>query len=221
MQRRIVLTGVSRGCGLALARFFNEAGHLVWGCGRSPRPATLPAGVHYERLDVRDAESVAAWAKACEKEGVPDLVVNNAAIINRSAPLWKLNPDEIASVLDVNIKGVANVIWAFAPALIRAGAGVLVNFSSGWGRSTSPEVAPYCAAKWGVEGLSRAVAQELPDGVFCVALNPGIIDTEMLRSCFGSSAAAYPTPEQWARVAGPFILSLGKKDNGRSVDLPV
>ena len=75
---------------------------------------------------------------------------------------------------------------------------MIVNFSSGWGRSTSAEVAPYCATKWAIEGLSQALAQELPKGMACVALNPGIIDTEMLRSCFGESAASYPDAAEWA-----------------------
>src|SRR5262249_21389378 len=84
--------------------------------------------------------------------------------------------------------------------MIRRGAGVIVNFSSGWGRSTAAEVAPYCASKWAIEGLTRALAQELPAGVAAVPLNPGIIDTDMLRSCVGGDAGGYPAPR---RAAGP------------------
>ena len=69
--------------------------------------------------------------------------------------------------------------------------GVIVNFSSGWGRSTAPEVAPYCATKWAIEGLTQALAEELPAGMAAVPLNPGIINTEMLQSCFGAGAAGY------------------------------
>lgn len=58
-------------------------------------------------------------------------------------------------------------------------------------------MAPYCASKWAVEGLTRSVAKELPPGIAVVALNPGVINTEMLQSCFGSSASTYPTPESW------------------------
>ena len=53
-----------------------------------------------------------------------------------------------------------------------------------------------------------------------VALNPGIINTEMLRSCFGSGAASHPKPAAWAKSAGPFLLTLTAKDNGRSLDVP-
>ena len=105
-------------------------------------------------------------------------------------------------MIDVNIKGVANVIRHFVPAWSRERSGVIVNFSSGWGRSTSPEVAPYCATKWAIEGLTQALAQELPKGMAAVALNPGIIDTDMLRSCFGDSAGLYPDAEKWGRAGG-------------------
>ncbi|GAB4251384.1 MAG: SDR family NAD(P)-dependent oxidoreductase [Candidatus Methylacidiphilales bacterium] len=219
MKRHILLTGASRGCGLALACFFHREGHAVSACGRSARPSDLPEGIGYERLDVREARAVEAWAESLRNKPAPDLVINNAAVINRSAPLWELSQEETDLVFDINIKGTVNVIRAFAPRLIQAGRGIFVNFSSGWGRSTSPEVAPYCATKWAIEGLSQALAQELPAGLASIALNPGIINTEMLRSCFGSGAAAYPDPEAWAEKAGPFLLKLSAKDNGRSLDV--
>ena len=69
--------------------------------------------------------------------------------------------------------------------------------------------------------MGGADAQELEgSGVIAVSLNPGIIDTEMLRSCFGSGAAHYPDPEAWVKSAGPFLLSLGVKQHGRSVNVP-
>jgi hypothetical protein len=101
----------------------------------------------------------------------------------------------------------------------RAGKGVIVNMSSGWGRSVAPDVAPYCASKWAIEGLTKALAQELPDGMAAVPLNPGVIDTDMLRTCFQDGASSYPKADAWARTAGPFILGLGPKDNGRSLSV--
>ena len=120
----------------------------------------------------------------------------------------------------MNLEGVVNVIRHFVPAMVERGSGVIVNFSSGWGRSTDAEVAPYCATKWAIEGLTQALAQELPSGLAAIALNPGIINTEMLQSCFGTSASAYPTPEQWAKKAVPFLLGLGPKHNGRPLTAP-
>jgi len=97
--------------------------------------------------------------------------------------------------------------------------GVIVNFSSGWGRSTDAEVAPYCATKWAIEGLTRSLAQELPAGMTAVPLNPGIIDTDMLRSSFGGSAGGYPSPAEWAKRAAPFLLKIGPADNGQPLSV--
>ncbi|GAB4846634.1 hypothetical protein Ancab_025640 [Ancistrocladus abbreviatus] len=78
-------------------------------------------------------------------------------------------------------------------------------------------VAPYCASKWAVEGLSRSVAKELSGSVAIIALSPGMVHTEMLESCFGSSANVYPTPDEWAPRAATMILNLTAADNGASL----
>ena len=88
------------------------------------------------------------------------------------------------------------------PVMIERGKGIIVNFSSGWGRSTSPEVAPYCASKWAIEGLSQALAQELPRGLAAMALNPGVINTRMLQTCWGEHASSYEDADNWARNRG-------------------
>ena len=69
-------------------------------------------------------------------------------------------------------------------------------------------------------GLTRALAQELPKGMAAVPLNPGIIDTDMLRSTFGGSSRSYPSPEAWSERAVPFLLGLGPKDNGKPLTAP-
>ena len=96
---------------------------------------------------------------------------------------------------------------------------MVVNFSSEWGRSASADVAPYCTSKWAIEGLSRALADDFPDGLASVALSPGVIDTEMLRSCLPAIAPSCPSPEQWAEAAVPYILSLGPDHNGASLSV--
>ena len=162
-----------------------------------------------------------AWAgRLLSSHGPPDLVLNNAGVINRNARLWEVSALEFSQVMDVNVKGVANVIRHFVPEMIKRKRGIIVNFSSGWGRSTDAEVAPYCASKWAIEGLTQAFAQELPSGLAAVALNPGIINTEMLQSCFGGSASGYLSPEEWAKSAVPFLLKLGPGDNGKQLTAP-
>jgi NAD(P)-dependent dehydrogenase (short-subunit alcohol dehydrogenase family) len=219
--RLVAITGVTRGLGHALAERLARAGHTVVGCGRSAEAiahqgAALGRPHDLAALDVTHDTAVRAWAERILAEhGPPDLLINNAALINANAPLWEVPVAEFDRVIDVNIKGVVNVIRQFVPAMIARGSGVIVNLSSGWGRSTAPEVAPYCATKWAIEGLTAAMAQELPRGLAVVAVNPGIIDTDMLRSCFGPSASEYPSPTRWAEAAVPFLLGLGPKDNGK------
>lgn len=225
MKRRVVLTGATRGLGRAMAERFIALGHHVIGCGRGAKHVEELTKRHpshaFATVDVADAARVKAWADdVLARHGAPDLLLNNAALINANAPLWEVPADEFDRLIDVNVKGVANVIRAFVPAMRKRGTGVIVNFSSGWGRSTSPEVAPYCASKWAIEGLTRALAQELPRGLAAVPLNPGIIDTEMLRSCFGGDAASYPSPERWAEKAVPFLLELGPRHNGQALTAP-
>ena len=226
MAKRIVITGVTRGIGRGLTEEFARLGHTVIGCGRSADPvdalqSALGQPHDIAAVDVIDDRAVADWTKrTLAAHGAPDLLINNAAIINRNSRLVDVPAAEFDAVIDINIKGVANVTRHFAPAMIERNHGVIVNLSSGWGRSTSPDVAPYCATKWAIEGLSKAMADELPSGMACVPLSPGVVNTEMLQSCFGGGADTARKPDAFAKVAAPFLLALGPKDNGQSLTVP-
>lgn len=201
-------------------------GWQIAGCGRSAAgveamAAELGTDHFFGVADVADDRSVSAFARAALSAiGPPDLLVNNAALMNDPAPLWEVAAGEFDGLTAVNINGVANVVRHFVPAMVGRGSGVVVNMSSGWGRSTSPEVAPYCATKWAVEGLTSALAQELPDGLAAVALNPGVIDTDMLRRCWADGAGAYEKPGDWAARAVPLLEGLSAEDNGRALTVP-
>ena len=222
----VVITGVARGLGRALAEGFAAEGHQVVGCSRSKNKIAelgkaLGHSHSFSVVDVRDDDAVRDWASTAIKEaGAPDLLLNNAAVINKSKFLWDVSATEFDAVIDTNIKGVTNVIRHFLPSMAREQSGVIVNFSSGWGRSASPEVAPYCATKWAVEGLTQSLAQELPEGMAAVPFNPGIINTQMLRSCFGPSASDFLSPTEWAEATIPFLLNLGAQHNGQSLTAP-
>jgi NAD(P)-dependent dehydrogenase (short-subunit alcohol dehydrogenase family) len=225
VSKLIVLTGCTRGLGRALVAPFAAAGHTVVGCGRSEKHVAelskqLPAPHTFAAVDVTDAAAVSAWAASVlAAHGPPDLLVNNAAVMNTPAVLWEVPAEEFDRLIDVNIKGIANVIRAFVPAMVARKKGVIVNLSSGWGRSTSPEVAPYCASKFAVEGLTKALAAELPSGMAAVPLNPGVIDTDMLRQAWDTAAGSYPKADAWAVRAAPFLLKLSAADNGRSLSV--
>lgn len=223
--RLIVITGVTKGLGLAMAAKFIELGHTVLGCGRSRETIETLRITHrpphdFAAVDLTMESQVEPWAsRLLSTHGAPDLLINNAGVINKNSPLWQVPGDEFDRVMDVNVKGVANVIRHFLPAMIAKKSGLVINFSSGWGRSVSKDVAPYCASKWAIEGMTMALAEELPRGMGAIPLNPGIIDTDMLRSCFGGAASRYPSPAKWAEKAVPYILSLTSRDSGKQASV--
>jgi NAD(P)-dependent dehydrogenase (short-subunit alcohol dehydrogenase family) len=223
----ILITGVTRGLGRAMVDEFARLKHTVAGCGRSTREieklrSTIGAPHEFYAVNVADDDAVKTWASVVlNSQGVPDLVLNNAGVINANARLWEISAREFSEVVDTNLKGVANVIRHFAPEMVKRKHGVIVNFSSGWGRATEAEVAPYCATKWAVEGLTQSLAQELPSSMAAMALNPGIVNTDMLRSCFGGSATNYPSAQEWAGIAVPFLLQLSPGDNGKQMTVPI
>ncbi|MQM07351.1 hypothetical protein Taro_040188, partial [Colocasia esculenta] len=252
--RTVMITGVSRGLGRALALELARRDHTIIGCARSQEnlsslqaevaaaspPGTTPPKHFFTAVDVRSDSSVRELAKVlAEAKQVPDIIgsgvlgvvcfsysaekeklfspVNNAGTINKNNKIWEVPPEEFDTVIDTNVKGTTNVLRHFLPLMIEKKQGIVVNVSSSWGRSAAAEVAPYCASKWAVEGLTRSVAKELPPGIAAVALSPGVVNTDMLASCFGSSASLYQTPEAWAPKAANMILNLTTLDNGASL----
>ena len=220
MSKLILITGISKGLGYAMTEGFIQQGHTVIGCARSSDAIdkirhSYGAPNDFTSVDVANEQLVKNWAlDVLQKYEPPDLVINNAAITNYLAPLWEIPSEEFSDLIDINIKGVANIIRHFVPAMVKKKRGIIVNFSSGWGRSTSAQVAPYCASKWAIEGLTRSLAQELPTGMAAIPLNPGIIHTDMLSISFGEEAANYTPVSDWVLKAVPFILKLKPKDNG-------
>ncbi len=123
-SRFIVITGVTRGLGRALFDRFDEAGHTVAGCGRgaamveelSRRNATRHS---FAVVDTGDDAAVRHWAgTVIDRHGPPDLLLNNAAVINRNAPLHEISAAEFDELFRVNVSGVANVLRHFLPAMI-------------------------------------------------------------------------------------------------------
>lgn len=228
MQKGIVvITGATKGLGKALAHQFAKIGWKVAGCGRSLTQVNnlereLGKGHYCSAVDVSDVKAVDKWAEdVLEKFGAPDMLINNAGIINKNAPLWEISPSMFSQVMNINVMGSFYVLRAFIPALIKKGKGLLINMSSGWGREGEGLLAPYCASKFAIEGLTQSLARELPKKLSVVALDPGGgINTDMLKSCMGKEAANYRSPEECAQVAVPFLLRLDSKDNGKSLTVP-
>ena len=110
------------------------------------------------------------------------MLVNNAGIVARGR-LDELPVETWDAVLDANLKGTFLVTRAFLPAMRAAARGRIINVASISGRQGTAQLTAYCAAKHGVVGLTRALAEELrDDGIAVNAVCPGSVDTEMLRA---------------------------------------
>ena len=208
---------------------FDRLGHTVLGCGRTKEQIQELTVVHprhdFQEVDVASNSEVEAWAKCLVKRyGPPDFLLNNAAIINLKTPLWEVDDREFSDELNINVKGVVNVLRHFVPAMIGRRRGVIVNFISRWGSTFEKQMAPYCATKWAVVALTQVLAEELRSKrVAAIGLNPGIVKTGMLERYMGGAAllktSDYPTPAEWAKLAVPFILRLRLKQTGELCDL--
>ncbi|XP_023520763.1 NADPH-dependent pterin aldehyde reductase-like [Cucurbita pepo subsp. pepo] len=226
--KKIVITGVSQGLGRALAFELAKRGHTIIGCSRTQdkldslhQQLSNSSSLNHLLLnvDVRSDESVETMVRTViHKFGVPDIIVNNAATINKeNAKIGDISREEFDDIIDTNVKGTANVLRHFIPLMIPRNQGIIVNISSLFGRMGAPLVSPYCSSKWAVEGLSKSVAKELPNGMTVVALDPGLIYTEMLLCSLGKVASNYQSPQEWASKAASMILNFTNADNGASL----
>ncbi len=188
--RIAVVTGASRGIGLSIAEALLERGANVALCARDSvelekTGASLaarfgPGRAYWQRCDVASFGDAAAFrAGVVASLGSPSVLVNNAGVVVRRA-LADMTEADWDLCVDANLKGVFNVTHAFLPDLRVAG-GRVVNIASISGRLGTPRLSAYCAAKHGVIGFTRALAEELrPDGVQVNAVAPGSVDTQML-----------------------------------------
>jgi NAD(P)-dependent dehydrogenase (short-subunit alcohol dehydrogenase family) len=178
--KTVVVTGASRGIGRAVAAVLAGAGARVAGCARNP-----DRGSDLFRCDVGRADDVARFADdVLGRLGAPDVLVNNAGIVAR-ARLEDMSVETWDGVVDANLKGTFLVTRAFLPAMRARGkaGGRIINIASISGRQGTALLTAYCAAKHGVVGLTRALAEELRgDGIAVNAVCPGSVDTDMLRA---------------------------------------
>jgi 3-oxoacyl-[acyl-carrier protein] reductase len=184
-----VVTGGGRGIGAAIARKLADMGAQAVICGRrlSPLQATVSvitgAGGKATAIecDVTDLRSVERMAAQVEREcGRIDILVNNAGIGGFGGPLHQMPPDSWDQVLNTNLRGVFYCIRVFTPMMMKARSGHIVNISSLAGKNPLPNGAAYAASKWGLNGLSYSVAEELRGhGIRVSVICPGSVNTEL------------------------------------------
>lgn len=188
-RRSIFITGGGSGIGREVALYFAERGWFVGIAdineqGMQDTLGLIPGGFKYShRLDVRDR---AAWDVALEAfstaaGGRIDVVFNNAGV-GHGGPIVEQKEQEVAALLDINLKGVIYGAQAAHPHLKRAAPGsALINTASLAGIIGAPNLSVYCATKWAVRGLTRSLdAEWAGDGIKVAALCPGFIDTPII-----------------------------------------
>ena len=209
-----VVTGAGRGIGAGIARKLASLGAstVLLGRTRQTLEATASdiskAGAQARAIecDVVNLKSVESAAADVEHTfGQLDILVNNAGIGGFGGPLHNLPPEQWDSILNTNLRGVYYAIRSFAPIMMRARSGHIVNISSLAGKNALPNGAAYAAAKWGLNGLSYSVAEELRSHNIRVSVVcPGSTNTD-LSPHEGKNAAKMLQPDDVAHAVAMLV----------------
>jgi 3-oxoacyl-[acyl-carrier protein] reductase len=209
-----VVTGGGRGIGAAIAHELSKMGATSVLCGRthaaleSSAQAIAQAGGKAEVVvcDVTSLQSVESAARRVETSfGRVDILVNNAGIGGFGGPLHQLAPDSWEKILNTNLRGVFFTTRAFAPGMIRERSGHIINISSLAGKNALPNGAAYAASKWGLNGLSYSVAEELRAyNIRVSVICPGSTNTELSPHA-GKDPAKMLQPEDVAHAVAMLV----------------
>ena len=209
-----VITGAGRGIGAAIATRLSDLGAQAVLCGRTREPLEAMAAAIQNRgghsavieMDVSDLHSVESAAQQVERTfGNVHILVNNAAIRGTGGPLHQLSPNAWDQVLNTNLRGVYYCIRSFAPLMMRNPGGHIINISSLAGKNPLPNGAAYSASKWGLNGLSYSVAEELRGHNIRVSVVcPGSTNTEFSPHP-GMSSEKMLQAEDVAHVVGMIV----------------
>ena len=211
----VLITGTSKGIGMATALVLGRAGHTVYATMRNPnRSPELAQTAEKESLpikvsimDVDSDDSVTEAIGAIQKENGPiEVLVNNAGI-ERIGAIEELDISDFRAVMETNYFGALRCIQAVLPQMRARKSGCIINVTSVAGRISSSPMGSYAASKFALEALSEALAQETKMfNIRVVIVQPGIIDTAMARRIGDQSKTSlYPHTR---RMAGLFTVSL-------------
>jgi NAD(P)-dependent dehydrogenase (short-subunit alcohol dehydrogenase family) len=183
-----LVTGAGRGIGEAIARRLAALGARLVLCGRSGEPLRSLAGdiaaeggeALVAECDVTDLRSIERVGRELEtRYGRLDILVNNAGVGSFGGPLHEMPDEAWERILNTNLRGVYYTVRGFVPLLIRSGGGHIVNISSLAGKNALPNGAAYAASKWGLNGLSYSIAEELRGhGIRVSVICPGSVNTK-------------------------------------------
>lgn len=222
----VVITGVTSGLGAAMVNEFAKRNWMIAGCGRSGTEITklkerLGESHQFDIVDVNDDNAVEQWSeKIAQSCGKINILINNASIIHHPATTWEIPTAEFRQVMEINVMGTVQCVHHMKSNLDESAK--IINISSGWGRAGNIRQSAYCASKFAIEGLTQSLALELKDSAqIAVTLDPRDgVATPMLQTCAPEYMSEAPTPEDWAAVAVPYILSINVANNGQALTCP-
>jgi NAD(P)-dependent dehydrogenase (short-subunit alcohol dehydrogenase family) len=206
-----LITGASRGIGLGVARAFAREGASVFLCARGEKTLREAANkleaegaaVGYRSADVSDPED-AERLVASALERFPDLeiLVNNASILGKRAPIAELDIETWDEVIRVNTSSLFYVTRPLIPHLVSRGGGSIINVSSSVGRKGKANWGAYAVSKFGLEGFTQVLAAELEgSGVRVNSVNPGATRTDMRAAAYPEEdPLSLPTPEEISEI---------------------
>jgi NAD(P)-dependent dehydrogenase (short-subunit alcohol dehydrogenase family) len=209
-----IVTGAGRGIGAAIARKLAHMGATSVLCARTRKELDALSGAIKQaggkaqviECDVTSLKSVEALA--AEVEGSlkrVDILVNNAGVGSFSGPLHTMAPETWDRVMDTNLRGVYYGIRSLVPLMIKGGGGHIINISSLAGKNPLPNGAAYAASKWGLNGLTYAVAEELRGhNIRASLICPGSTNTD-LSPHEGKKAAKMLQPDDVAHVVAMLV----------------
>ena len=215
--RLAVVTGATRGIGRAIALRLRAQGARVIATGRAAKGET-PEDCEYRSVDLAAEAQTRAFAEALAAER-PDILVNNAGI-NRLAPFAETSAEDLSALHRVNVLAPLLLCRAVLPAMRERRWGRIVNIASIWSLRSLAGRAAYSASKFGLDGLTTALAAEVAaDNVLANCVSPGFVDTELLRRMLSAAQIAELVAQvPMRRLARPeevaaFVAWLAGPDN--------
>jgi NAD(P)-dependent dehydrogenase (short-subunit alcohol dehydrogenase family) len=228
LNKVAVVTGGGRGIGREIALALAREGADIAVAARKDREISVVAA-EIEKLgrrslavpmDVRSSRDVKNLFRRTEAVlGSIDILVNDAGIAFRKT-LAETSNREWGMIIDTNLRGTFLCCREVLPVMTKGGGGVIVNISSGAGKSGIPELSAYCASKFGVIGLTESLAYEVAkNGIRVYAVCPGGVDTGMYRSLYPEDASPLLRPEHVAARVLELCLPECRIRSGSSVEV--
>ncbi|MGB7292089.1 MAG: SDR family NAD(P)-dependent oxidoreductase [Thermodesulfobacteriota bacterium] len=217
-DKTALITGGSKGIGKGIARGFLDEGAIVIICGRNERDLKRTRDelskygkISYIKADISKRNQLKSLKSKIERSfGKLDVLVNNASILGLRKPIIDYDEDIWQKTIHINLNAQFFVTKAFLPLLLNADNASIINVSSSVGRRGKAEWGAYAASKFGLEGLTQVLADELRSRVRVNSVNPGGTRTEMRAGAYPEEdPETLPTPDDIA----PIFVYLASDDS--------